>query len=340
VIAPQTQRDILHFFGAPTRGAAVALFRIAYGTLAVWTALHHLLNTDRYFGPRGMIPSELACPMAWTDLTPFCWLPDATWIAWAHTILFLLASLALLAGLAPRWAALVIYLVNLSLQHRNPFIVNGGDRLFLVLAAFCVFLPLHGRISLPPKWEGSAKGGENPLPPKGGGSGRGAPTHTKWVLRLVQIQIAYVYLESAAKKLTEPRWQEGRALYDVLASPLFAEWPTWIDSRIVVAALTWGTLVFELGFPFVVFSPYRLWAIAAGILFHLGIHVLMVLPMFSAVMIVSYALFLEDEDVDRLLARLRWRGASTQPGPKIPPRRRRRAGVRPKSTEIVRDAPT
>jgi len=127
-----------------------------------------------------------------------------------------------------------------------------------------------------------------------------------WGQRLIQIQIAYVYAASAFSKLHNSRWLQGRALRDVLASPVFAEWPTWLGFWPLVYAMTWGTLVFELGFPSLVwFRKLRPWLLLAGVGFHMGIDVLMIIPMFSYVMIVSYGAFLDDDLAGRLLAFLR-----------------------------------
>jgi vitamin K-dependent gamma-carboxylase-like protein len=284
ILSDETQRDLLGFFGAESRGAAAALFRVGYGLLATWTALQAVVNTSRYWGPDAMVPAAALVGKPWAWLSPLVGWPSA-WLAWAHTLGFLAAAVALTVGVVPRMAAVVIYLANLSLQHRNPLTVNGGDRLFLVLAAFAVFLPLGRRLSL-----------------AGGGSGWKG---TVWAQRMVQLQVVYVYLESAAKKLSEPRWRSGWALRDVLASPVYAEWPSWVGGPLV-QVLTWGTLAFEVGFPFLVFSKrWRPWALGAGVLFHVGIHAVMLLPMFSAVMIVSYALFLDEEEAERIIRWLR-----------------------------------
>jgi hypothetical protein len=72
------------------------------------------------------------------------------------------------------------------------------------------------------------------------------------------------------------------ALREVLASPVFAEFPTYVDSRPVLWALAYGTLLFELAFPLAIWwRRYRPWLIAAGVAFHVGIDLSMVIPIFS-----------------------------------------------------------
>ena len=124
-------------------------------------------------------------------------------------------------------------------------------------------------------------------------------------MRLMQVQIAYVYANTAMSKVLVGRWRDGRALYDVLASPVFAEWPAWFDVWPIIHAMTWGTLVFELSFPVLVWlRKTRYLVLLSGVLFHLGIDVLMIIPMFSWIMIVSYAAFLDDDVVRRVARRV------------------------------------
>jgi hypothetical protein len=56
--------------------------------------------------------------------------------------------------------------------------------------------------------------------------------------------------------------------------------------------LAWLTIGFELAFPVLVwFRATRKWILITGIVFHLTIAVMLGLPEFATVMIVSYTLF-------------------------------------------------
>jgi hypothetical protein len=96
----------------------------------------------------------------------------------------------------------------------------------------------------------------------------------------------------------------------VLSSPVLSEWPMQLEPALLVAVLTWSALVFELAFPMLIWDRrFRPYALAAGTLFHLGIELTLTIPMFSAVMLVSYVSFLSDDEAERALAFLRrlWR---------------------------------
>ena len=95
-------------------------------------------------------------------------------------------------------------------------------------------------------------------------------------------------------------------MQDVLSSPLFSEWPIHLDFWPASALLTWSTLLFEFGFPLAVWHPrLRFLALGLGVFFHAGIELTMMIPMFSAIMVTSYTLFLSDQEAARVLCFLR-----------------------------------
>lgn len=308
--AKEVRDHLWWFFAERTDGFAAALFRILYGSLAVWTAIGVGLNLDRYYGPDGMIPWSIVADWRWSGFSLFAIDPTSELILGLHFWLFLLASLLFLFGLFARPAAFVIFALSVSMEHRNPFIVNSGDRLFLILAFYAMLMPLSHQWSVASWWRRL--------------KGRPAPAAAAiWGLRLVGLQISYVYFSTGFSKLRQERWIEGRALRDVLASPLYGEWPAYIDFWPFIYALTWGTIVFELLFPALVWlKRYRPYCIAAGVAFHAGIDLLMTIPMFSAVMIVSYACYMTDGEAKRFAGWLRH--PLRRGGPAASPKKRRR----------------
>lgn len=98
-----------------------------------------------------------------------------------------------------------------------------------------------------------------------------------WVtpLRLLQLELAQVYFFAGVVKLRAPGWIEGEVLSRTMSS-------RWADAAGMWAARamphgTWralsvATIVFELAGPWLLFVPrVRRYAIAAGVMFHLGI---------------------------------------------------------------------
>lgn len=283
---------LLTFFATRSDGTAAAVFRIGMGMLAVWQALGVWWNLDRFYGDDGVVPWAVVKNDGWVKLSLFSLGPESHGILMFHAIAFMVGSVALLIGLYPRVASLLVAYVHVSLQYRDPFILNSGDRLFMIIIALGMAMPLARRASvhsLVRKLRGKA-------PP---------PLATVWGQRLIGLQLSYVYLNTVIAKLANESWRNGTAMRDILASPVFAEWPRYIDSKPLVMAMTWGTLAFELSFPFLVwFKKTRPWMLLAGTMFHLMIDGLMVIPIFSYIMILSYPAFLSDDDVKWVLRKL------------------------------------
>jgi hypothetical protein len=296
---PSLTREIVRFWSAPTFGFSAALFRIVFGALSLWTALGVALNGRRYFSEQGLIPWHVVSGFPWANWSLFALAPQSGALLAALCAALVIASCGLLLGVAPRLCSAVVFAVHVSLHHRNPYVFNSGDRLFLMLAGLGMFLPL-GRVgSLTSRFR-RAQSAPAARPPA-----------SVWSQRLIQLQICHLYWFSCLAKLKHEGWQRGLAMREVLASPPFAEWPMQVDGWLS-ALLTWSTLLFELGFPIAVWIPkLRRWALALGVVFHLGIEISMKIPMFSAIMIVSYALFLKDDEARRVLQVLRLAPRST-----------------------------
>jgi hypothetical protein len=179
----RVERMWLSFFAAPTNGESAAIFRITYGLLAAWQAMGIWLNLERFWGDDGLIPYAIVAGDKHQFLSPFFWAPESTTVLYGHAVVFTAATVALLVGFYPRIATLLVAYVHLSLQFRNPFILNSGDRLFMIIGALAVAVPLGYRFSVD-AWLRKLR--NKPAPPK----------PNMWGLRLLQLQLAYVYLNS------------------------------------------------------------------------------------------------------------------------------------------------
>ncbi len=114
----------------------------------------------------------------------------------------------------------------------------------------------------------------------------------------------------------------GVSLYWVFNDLALTRWPyAWLPIPLFVCRLmTWGTLAFELGFSFLVWSRWlRPWVLLAGVGLHLGILLTMEIGWFSQITLCWYVLFVRGESVDRFVGRLgswlRGRPAVAVPAP-------------------------
>lgn len=206
--------------------------------------------------------------------------------------LFGVAALLLTVGLWTRASAVAAWLCLMSLHNRNVPIHNSGDILMLVMAAYLAIAPCGAACSLD-RLVGVARGRE----------GQAARAIVPWAQRLMQLQVAAVYLCTSLSKLTGAQWRSGMAAYYPLHLPDSARFPVpWVDARHLwlIHALTWGAVGTELAFWTLVWVPrLRLWVLGLGVLLHLGIEYSLNIPLFSALMIASYGVFLTQNDLAR-----------------------------------------
>jgi hypothetical protein len=115
-----------------------------------------------------------------------------------------------------------------------------------------------------------------------------------------RLYVCSIYLISGLDKLESESWRAGDAIMYTgklryMVPPglqgLFPEGET------TTLMLSWCIILFELAFPVLVwFRISRMWVLLAGVIFHILIAVFLSLPDFALIMILSYLIFLRDED--------------------------------------------
>lgn len=275
----------------------VGLIRIAFGvvmtawTLSLYPALEDL------FGPSGVVPRPPTPDFTWSVLRFF---PDdrAVFIAW---ILLLVSSLALTVGWHSRLAAILVFILVISFERRNPFVMNAGDVLLRIEALFIALAPSGAALSLDQR--------------RRAGSFWHAEDRAMWPIRLMQIQVSVIYVSTVVAKLHGETWQDGTAVaYSLRQSDLlFFTTPTWITDTLVISnVLSWCTLAIELAIGLMVWNRrWRPWVLAAGVALHVSILFSMAIGLFSLAVFVLYLAFLPSDRAkalaDAAAARLRRR---------------------------------
>ncbi|GAA3393574.1 HTTM domain-containing protein [Streptomyces roseoviridis] len=131
-------------------------------------------------------------------------------------------------------------------------------------------------------------------------------------LVVIMAEVCLIYATAGWYKVQGSRWQDGTALYYPLQLDYFSPWPALSDllgaSGLIVLLLTYGTVMVQVAFPFTLFNrKVKNVLLAAMMLEHAGIAVLLGLPFFSLAMIAADAVFLPT-------AFLVWLGARTARG--------------------------
>lgn len=255
----------------------LGLVRIAFGLLITAWTLSLLPDLIDLFGTRGVMPTQHVEQFQWGL---FGWWPSdqALVIGWA---LLLVSAVALAAGWYTRVAAIVVFVLVVSFQHRNPQVFNSGDNLIRIEALFIAISPCGAALSLDRL--------------RSVGRFWTAEIRPHWPLRLMQVQLSLIYLSTVLIKLRGDTWQEGTAtsyalrLHDMAIMPV----PQAISTNPPLMNIaTWGTLAVELALGILVWNHrLRPWVLAAGVALHLSIMATLSVGFFSPAMFVLYLAF-------------------------------------------------
>src|SRR5213078_4781146 len=122
-----------------------------------------------------------------------------------------------------------------------------------------------------------------------------------WAQRLMQIQLSVVYLGTLYWKLHGIAWIDGTAVYYVLSAAQFQHAGGGIFIPLVLSRIaTWGTLIIEFAAGTFIWIPrLRNVTIVAALLLHVGLEVMINVPLFQWLMIGSLLLFIDSADVRR-----------------------------------------
>jgi hypothetical protein len=255
----------------------LGLVRIGFGALAVLWTLELFPDLYERFGSKGFVPKSPSEPYLWS-LFQFYGSDSELLIGW---LVLLVAAIALTVGWHSRLAAIVVFVLVLSFERRDPWIFNAGDGLIRIEALFLALSSCGAALSIDQR--------------RRTGSFWSAQKRPVWPLRLMQIQVSIVYLCTVVAKLRGDTWQNGTAvsyslrLQDMLILPT----PDWLaENPLMANVTTWGTLLIELSIALFVWNKkWRMKVLAAGFVLHLSIMLTMAVGFFSPAIFVLYLAF-------------------------------------------------
>jgi len=193
---------------------ALAALRIALGTLLIVDLTLRARSLTAFYTDAGVLPrSVLAAARPGYHLLSLHTLSGSVWI---QALLFVLAggaALSVVVGYRTRLATLVSLVLLVSLQARNPLVLNGGDTLLRRLLFWGLLLPLGERYAVDAVGEDGTRETVSGLATAG-----------------LLCQVVAVYVVNAVIKLRSDTWLSGRALrlvfdldqFTVLAGDLVA----------------------------------------------------------------------------------------------------------------------
>lgn len=272
------------WFFAEGDASSAAAIRIAFGGLVLFTlwdlypVMDLLLGHTGYFGTIDQRYLPMDQPYL-ARITNLLYYHDSALALRIWFVVGIFAAAFTTLGLYTRVAIPLSLLCLLVAHNRNPFMLFGADMVLFNLGLWLLFLRSH-RVWSVDDWVRKRSGH------------RKTRIIPLWPVKVIQIQIALIYLRTAlAKQGTEP-WLDGSAVYyalSVLGSDLFPKIMQW---KLFLSSLTYGTLGIEFSFPFLVFwKPTRRFAILSAVMLHVSIDLLMSIRLFGLTMIAGLASF-------------------------------------------------
>ena len=290
-------------FGIDLR--TLALFRILLGGYLLLNVLSRAQDLAAHYTDFGVLPRPVQMGL----------LADGSWslhlfngTATAQAVLFLLATLAavgLILGWRTRLMTVISWVLLLSVQNRNTYILSGEDNLALLMTFWAMFLPLGARYSID---QGLSRT-----------HGKAPVRHAYWSFATVAVllQGMSMYFFSALLK-SDPIWiPDGQAVYYALnLDYMVTSFALWFRQfGTLMQGLTYYVWVLELVGPILIFSPLfqRPLRVVLMLLFmsmHFGFWLFLEIGLFPLISIIMNLTFMPGWMWDWLEGRLRRKGTT------------------------------
>jgi hypothetical protein len=269
-------------------------------TTGVRRTLTFAKDTTTFFSDRGLVTVatlEKVVTRDWHSI--LAWIRNPLGVKVVLAALFVTGT-CFTVGLYTRVSAIVLFILVTSFHERNGLVLNSGDAVLRTMLFFFMFAPSGAAFSVDrlrnQKWHG-----DSPLPDV---------QILPWAQRMMQIQVALIYLTTAIQKTRGDLYRNGSAMYYVFGLVDFnvhgIEQLTNYPG--LYKTLTFGMLGIEFALPCLLwFKASRPYAIAMGVTLHLWIMWCMTMPVFGILMIATYICFLSEAELDGVIAWCRLR---------------------------------
>ena len=264
----------------------LAMLRIGWALLALWCYLPMADDLDWMLADSGTYSNasriEDWSMARWNVYANPLWQVTDFSLVQAIFVAGLGLLVLVLFGVGTRITFPLAWIILLSAANRNPVWSDGSDAILRVFGFYMLFMPM-GRAWSVDAWIAKAKGWTLPAAPK-------------WPLRLFQIQVCILYVKTGYIKAVQERWQSGEAVWHAMNNQVY--WRFQLADVLSLHVMEWfcvaatyGTLVFELGFPLVFLRRARPWVLLGGLGLHLGIWFFLNLGGFSEAILWTYLAF-------------------------------------------------
>jgi hypothetical protein len=306
----------------------LSVVRIGYGLVLIGILLINYRERRLLWGPESPWTYEIFrnTPPELRGLSLYQISSSGAWFELIYHLTILLCVLFVL-GWRTRWITPALLAAIWSWQERTPIVGDGGDNLLRLLLIYFCFAQLSAHWSLDALRARRRAPGQKTVNRDNLRWRVATVVHNGAVLAAV-LQVCVLYMASGLFKAQGQPWQDGTALYYVLQIETLQSWPGLsrliYTSPAVLVVCAYLAVFLQIAFPFLMLnSVTRRLALFAIVGMHIGIGVLLALPFFSLIMIVTDMLFIRDAtyrraiDVFRAL-RERQRRQRVSSGPPVP----------------------
>ena len=284
-------------FGIDLR--SLALFRVAIAAILIIDLLVRLSDLSTHYTDWGVLPRDVVIENTISSWSFSLHLMNGSFTG--QVLLFstqLVFAFLLLVGYRTRVAAVVSWVLLVSLQSRNPMVLSGADDVLRMTMFWAMFLPIGARFSVDRALSTNVETSPD--------------THISVGAVALLAQVSLIYLFAFLFKI-HPVWiGEYSALYYMFSIDLFAnEFAQFLlGFPTLLKFMTAASISFELAGAILVWSPVfttqvRLLTILAITSMHIGIASTMGLGIFPFISIAAILVFLPGATWDWLFERLR-----------------------------------
>lgn len=195
-----------------------------------------------------------------------------------------LSTLSFLYGYRVKLSGLILFFCLFTIRFRALYAQDGADNVMLTMVPLLLLASTYNLYT--GKLNNNFKHRALQMIPILAGVG-------------ILYEFCLIYFGAGLSKILQPVWQNGEALYYILRIEDFRASNLNIyltENAFFVKTATWGTLFWELTFPFAIWfsKKIRNWYLVGGIALHIGIWTLMRIDNFSFIMLSFYPVFFFD----------------------------------------------
>jgi hypothetical protein len=280
------------FWFSPISARPLGAYRILFGIFVLANLAFLTVDLDYWYSDAGLLQgNEARLAAGEMRFSILHYLQDPVSVRCVLGTTAAVAA-AFVLGWRTRIMGVLLYLLLLSLYHRNISTNCGPDQLMMITMFYMMISPCGAALSLDARREARRRGTV------------AEPLIAPWAQRMMQIQLCLIYLTTAAFKCHGTTWLNGTAIHYILFNHEVGQFNLeWLAGYpFILCILTLAALMVEFALAFLLwFRPSRKWIALAGLGLHAGIIPLVNVPLFGEQMTALYLLFLAPDELAALL---------------------------------------